>query len=129
MWAHRCLCVGAGAYAPGVPAQPGDVRDLHCTTWLQFSYAEFSMRLHFRLPPIPTGCGSRGPFLVQPRPHLSLWLWLSELLTRLARPQGLQLFLIPFALVPSVSPSPRPSWGSFCSLALTPALLSIALEF
>lgn len=91
-----CLCghtdacaLRAAAYAPGVPAQPGEVRDLHCMTWLQFSYAEFSMRLHFRLPPIPTGCGSRGPFLVQPRPHLLLCLWLSELLTRLARPQGL----------------------------------------
>lgn len=82
---HTSACaVGAGAYAPGVLAQPGEVHDLHCMTWLQFSRAEFSMRLHFPLPPNQTGCGSLGPFLVQPQTHLSLWLWLSELLTKLA---------------------------------------------
>lgn len=103
---HMLVCLGQELNL--LPAQTREVGDLRCRTWLQLSYSEFPTRLSFPLPPTLTGCGGLGPFRVQPQPHLSLWLWLAGLPASLAQSQGLQLFLIPFALISVSAQVPSP---------------------
>lgn len=83
-------------------------------------YAECLSLLPFLLPPPWNVHGGFGPFPVQPQLYPWLWLWLSGPLNSLAQPQGLQLFLAPFALV-SWTPHAKRSQCSSLFSALTPA--------